>query len=279
MAPICRSGMHPDFLDRPAATEDDASPECGWRALQQYVRRMPAAERPAAQKELDAVSSRLSDLYDDCLHGMDAELGRFLGGLRDAGMLDEYLGRDHGRPWRAFRRARPLRPWLEPVQRDDSRAADSHSAARRRTPGSGTSRSAARPSHLACPYPSATCPTRSPSLLDPAAANPFPGRSSGALLERPGARATPIRSSRSSKTRSLRGESFRTENVIKVDSLIDDDHILIENVNQPSELYDLFKDPRQERNLATPTRGPGPAGPDESGSRQVLSEPDRMHRD
>ena len=48
----------------------------------------------------------------------------------------------------------------------------------------------------------------------------------------------------------LRGEDFRTENVPRVDSLIDDDHILIDGRNQPLELYHLFNDPLQQHNLA-----------------------------
>ena len=51
------------------------------------------------QRDLDAVTRRLVDLYDDCLLGLDAELGRFLGGLRASGVLDEtwvVITSDHG---------------------------------------------------------------------------------------------------------------------------------------------------------------------------------------
>ena len=70
-----------NFWTGPLPEKLDASPECGWRAVQQYAD-ADYRRAPRRQKELDAVSDRLGDLYDDCLHGMDAELGRFLGGLR-----------------------------------------------------------------------------------------------------------------------------------------------------------------------------------------------------
>jgi hypothetical protein len=38
--------------------------------------------------------------------------------------------------------------------------------------------------------------------------------------------------------------------VVRVDSVIDQAHILIESHSKTVELYDLFGDPRQQRNLA-----------------------------
>src|SRR6185437_2269049 len=55
--------------------------------------------RPERQRDLDAVSRRLGDLYDECLLGLDAQLGRFLAGLRDAGTLANtwvVITADHG---------------------------------------------------------------------------------------------------------------------------------------------------------------------------------------
>ena len=184
-----------------------AVPECGWRAAAARDD-APADERPGASKELEAVSSRLGDLYDDCLLGMDAELGRFLAACEQRRHAREYLGRHHGRPRRAFRRARPLRPWLELVQRDDSRAADSDSAA-----GPGRARvddPAARcaAAASACRSPSATCHARSAGLLGPERQQPIPGPQPRALLERHAARRRRTPFSRSSKTRACAARAF-----------------------------------------------------------------------
>ena len=43
---------------------------------------------------------------------------------------------------------------------------------------------------------------------------------------------------------------FRTDDVSRVDSLIDDNHILIESRNRPLEMYHLVNDPLQQHNLA-----------------------------
>ena len=74
-----------------------ASPECGWVAVRERIGR--SRKQPERRQELEAVSRRLVDLYDECLSGMDAELGRFLGGLRYAGMLANtwvVITGDHG---------------------------------------------------------------------------------------------------------------------------------------------------------------------------------------
>ena len=55
--------------------------------------------QPERRQELEKVSRRLIDLYDECLSGLDADLGRFLGGLRSAGMLENtwvVITGDHG---------------------------------------------------------------------------------------------------------------------------------------------------------------------------------------
>src|SRR5262249_25236093 len=88
------------------------------------------------------------------------------------------------------------------------------------------------------------------SLLAPNSANPFPGRSLARYWDgTPPGPPDPVLSQLEDPQ--LRGESFRTENVIKLDSLIDDDHILIESAKEPPQLFELFKDPKQVRNLAS----------------------------
>src|SRR5262249_11744371 len=54
---------------------------------------------PKRQRELEEVESRLVNLYDECLLGLDAQVGRFLDGLREAGILADTWGlitADHG---------------------------------------------------------------------------------------------------------------------------------------------------------------------------------------
>ncbi len=86
------------FWTGPVPPNRDACPEAGWQALQ--ARDAADAEhRPIRQAELDATSRRLGDLYDDCIAGLDAELGRFLGDLRDRGLLANtwlVITADHG---------------------------------------------------------------------------------------------------------------------------------------------------------------------------------------
>ena len=47
----------------------------------------------------------------------------------------------------------------------------------------------------------------------------------------------------------LGGEDFRTENLIRIESVIENDHVLIDRDGQLFELYHLFRDPKQELNL------------------------------
>ena len=54
-----------------------ASPGSGWNALRARDAATPE-QRGQRQRELEDVRRRLSDLYDECLQGLDAELGRFL---------------------------------------------------------------------------------------------------------------------------------------------------------------------------------------------------------
>jgi arylsulfatase A-like enzyme len=235
------------FTVGPIPDKGLAVPECGWRAL---LRRdqAPPEERPKLELEVEAASRRLTDLYDDCLLGMDAELGRFLGNLEQAGMLENtwvVITADHGEHFgdhnqfghgsSLYNEMTHVPLLLVPPLGSGEPGRDPAMALRGRRIGAPVSqRDLAR---------------TMAGLLDPGADNPFPGRS----LERhwhdthpgrPDAVLSQLEDPR------LRGESFRTEDVIKLDSLIDEDHILIVGVNQPPQLYELFNDPRQERNLA-----------------------------
>ena len=108
------------FWTGPVPSKKDARPEDGWLALQARDAASPEL-RPQRQQELDRVRQRLGDLYDDCLVGLDAQLGRFLGDLR-GGSAGQYLGRHHGRSRRTSRRTRRVWTWGQPLQRIDPRA-------------------------------------------------------------------------------------------------------------------------------------------------------------
>jgi len=86
-------------------------------------------------------------------------------------------------------------------------------------------------------------------LLVPGTDNPFPGHSLARHWnsDRP-ARPDPVLSQLEEPR--LKGDDFRTHQVNKVDSVIDEDHILIEYSNKSAELFDLFRDREQTKNLA-----------------------------
>jgi arylsulfatase A-like enzyme len=235
------------FTAGPIPDKSLAVPECGWRALLERDT-APPEERAVRQHEVEAVSTRLIDLYDDCLLRMDAEIGRFLGSLEQAGMLagtwvvitadhGEHFG-DHnqfGHGSSLYNEMTHVPLILIPPLGPGKPGHDPASPLRGRRVGAPIShRDLAR---------------TMAELLGPSDVNPFPGRSlarhwTGASPGPPEPVLSQLEDPR------LRGESFRTENVIKTDSLIDEDHVLIESVNHPLELYELWSDPRQERNLA-----------------------------
>jgi arylsulfatase A-like enzyme len=236
------------FWKGPLPEKDDSTPECGWRALQEFTDSEPAARR-ARNQQLDAVSSRLRDLYDDCLHGMDAELDRFLAGLRADGMLENtwvLITADHGEHFgehghfghgsSLYNAMTHVPLILIPPSSSSTMCATSPRSLRGR--------------HIAAPVSQRDLPRTLASLLDPAGDNPFPGKSLSRLWsESPAEPPDPVLSQLENPQ--LRGESFRTDRVIEVNSLIQHEHILIESANQPPELYDLYRDPHEQRNLAT----------------------------
>ena len=86
------------FWTGPIPPLNQAVPECGWVAVRELGHATPEMQ-PERRQELEKVSRRLVDLYDECLSGLDADLGRFLGGLRSAGMLENtwvVITGDHG---------------------------------------------------------------------------------------------------------------------------------------------------------------------------------------
>ena len=116
------------FWTGPIPSKPLATPASGWNALRARDA-APPEQREQRQRELEDVRRRLTDLYDECLYGLDAELGRFLRELRAEGRLANtwvVITADHGEH---FGEHRPLRPWVEPLQRADSCSPRPHPSA------------------------------------------------------------------------------------------------------------------------------------------------------
>jgi hypothetical protein len=47
----------------------------------------------------------------------------------------------------------------------------------------------------------------------------------------------------------LKGEDFRTQQVTRIESIVDADHVLIGYSDRSPELFSLFNDPRRRNNL------------------------------
>jgi arylsulfatase A-like enzyme len=235
------------FADGPAPTKHNARPEDGWRAIQ--ARDSASAEqRPRRQQELDAVSRRLSDLYDECLVGLDAELGRFLAGLREAGLLADtwvVITGDHGEHFgehghfghgsSLYNEQTHVPLILIPPLGDGRTGGDPYRDLRGRRVG--------------VPVSLRDLPATMTDVMLPGGVSPFPGRSLARhwhsdLAERPDPVLSELDQPR------LKGEDFRTQDVTRIESLIDEDHILIEYGNHTSQLFALFEDPYQVHNLA-----------------------------
>ena len=234
------------FWTEAIPSRKEAVPEAGWRAL--HARdASPPDRRPERQRELDAVAGRLVDLYDDCLLGLDAELGRFLGVLRTSGILEDtwvVITADHGEEFgehgifghgaslydQVTRVPLILIPPTPAEGSDDDRYA---SLRGRRVP---------------VPVSQRDLPATLAVLLLPGTANPFPGRS---LVRHWGpdgpASADPILAQM--EEQHFAGDEVQMDQNLKMDSVVAEGHLLIESVRNAPELYDLLTDPDNRHNL------------------------------
>jgi arylsulfatase A-like enzyme len=235
------------FWTEPVPRPGLAVPENGWRALQARDA-APADRRAEFQRELDQVTRRLSDLYDDCLRGLDAQLGGFLGSLRAAGLLEDtwvVITSDHGEHFgehdqyghgtSLYNPLTHVPLILIPPLRAAGSAADPFAALRGR--------------RIAVPVSHRDLAVTLTGLLLPGAENPFPGRSLARHWAPDGPAASdPILAQM--EQQQLAGEEVQAERVLKLDSVIDEDHLLIVSSRHETELYRLVDDRENRRNLA-----------------------------
>jgi arylsulfatase A-like enzyme len=234
------------FWTGPIPSKSLASPGNGWSAVRARAA-APPEQRAQRQRELEEVSRRLSDLYDECLYGLDAELGRFLGGLRAAGRLantwvvitadhGEHFGEHdqfgHGSSLYNEQTHVPL-VIIPPLDAD----------------GTGNDRAARlRGRRVTVPVSLRDLPRTLTDLLSPGGDNPFPGRSLARCWSAGGpVLADPVLSQLEEPR--LAGEDFAADQGVTINSVIDENYILIDSGNNFPELYAL-EDREQRWNLA-----------------------------
>jgi arylsulfatase A-like enzyme len=235
------------FWTDPVPPRQEAVPEAGWRAL--HARdASPPDRRPERQRELDAVTRRLIDLYDDCLLGLDAELGRFLRDLRASGLLEEtwvVITSDHGEEFgehgifghgaTLYNQVTHIPLILIPPTSARGSSEDRYVGLRGR--------------RIRAPVSQRDLPATLTGLLLSRTGNPFPGRS----LTRhwgPGSPGSPDPILAQMEEQHFAGEEVQMDQSLKMDSVIAAGHLLIESIRNAPELYDLLADPENQRNLA-----------------------------
>ena len=222
------------FWTGPKTSKALATPASGWKAQRAHAT-APPEQRAERQRELEEVRHRLTDLYDECIYGADAELGRFLGKLRAEGRLANtwvVITADHGEHFgehQLFGHGGSL--YNEQIHVPlilipplDAEETGTDSAAR------------LRGRRVGVPVSQRDLPRTLTELLIPGAKNPFPGRSlayswsdNGPVL------ADPVLSQVEQPR--LAGEDFAADQAVTINSVIDENHILIDRGINPPELY------------------------------------------
>jgi len=227
------------FWTGPDLMTKEVNPETGWYAMGLRDAARPA-DRPHAQRELDAITRRLVDVYDDCIAGLDAEVGRLLDDLKASGRLENtwvLITADHGEHFGEhgqFGHGTTLYDDLTHVPLV-------------LIPPSGDDRSP-RGRRVAAPVSHRDLPTTMTSLLLPDSTSPFPGRS----LARHWASEAPVDPDpilSQQEWQELVGPDVRSDQIKTMDAVLAEGHTLILASGRPAELYRLADDPRQERNL------------------------------
>jgi arylsulfatase A-like enzyme len=234
------------FWNGPSPPEEQAMPRCGWNALR-ALEKASDEDRPARRREFEDVCGRLSGLYDECIHEMDAEVGRLFGDLRKSGMLSNtwvVITSDHGEHFgehnqfghgsSLYNEATHVPLIVIPPLGPAHGGLDPAPSLRGR--------------RIGVPISTRDLARTLADLTGPGAANPFPGHS----LTRYWTGASPVPAdpvfSQLIEPR-LPGEDFRTENLTRMESIIDNDYVLIDTDDRFIELYQLSDDARQQLNL------------------------------
>jgi arylsulfatase A-like enzyme len=235
------------FSTGPVPARTWAVPRTGWLAVE--ARNSAAPERrPQRQQELESVCQRLGDLSDDCLRGLDAELGRFLRELRAAGLLEDtwvVITADHGEHFGEHDRFGHGASLYNELTHVPLILIPPPAGAGPLNDPAG----ALRGRRIGVPVSHRDLPSTLTALLLPGRDNPFPGRSLARHWNTDGPQAAdPILSQLTQQP--LEGEDVQSDRVITMDSLVADGRVLIEANCLDPELYDLFGDRKQQRNLA-----------------------------
>jgi arylsulfatase A-like enzyme len=234
------------FWSGPIPSKALASPGSGWNALRARDA-APPEERGQRQRELVDVCRRLSDLYDECVYHLDGELGRFLRDLRSSGQLANtwvVITSDHGEHFgehdlfchgsSLYNEQTHVPLVVIPPLGAEGTGSDDASRLRGR--------------RVATPVSLRDLPRTLTELLRAGADNPFPGRSLARCWSENGPfLADPILSQLEQPR--LAGEDFTADREVKINSVIDENHVLIDSFGKPPELYSL-EDRKQQRNLA-----------------------------
>lgn len=237
--PTSAIGTYSQFA---APRPKEAQPARGWLAVKARNEASPAS-RPERQRELDEVTTRLSDLYDDCLLGLDAAVGRFLDDLHGAGILDNawvVITSDHGEHFGEhdlFGHGASLYNELThvplviipPLASDPKRSTE------------------LRGRRVSAPVSLRDLPVTLAALLDPEVIPPFPGHSLARHWESEQFTRDPILAQ--IQPQPLEGQDVQSEMVVSTDAVIHDDRILIESNSGGPELFDLHRDRLQRANL------------------------------
>ncbi len=234
------------FWTGPVPPRREAVPEMGWRAKRDLDISQPD-RRPERQRELDVVTRRLTGLYDDCLLGLDAQLGRFLDKLRTSGLLEDtwvVITSDHGEEFGEhglFGHGASLYSQLTHIPLILIPPALS---------GSGEDRYAElRGRRISVPVSHRDLPATMASLLLPKTENPFPGDSLARHWGPDGPdQIGPILAQMVCQF--FHGQEVQTNRNLDMDSVIAENHLLIQSTRNGSEMYDLLADPANQHNLA-----------------------------
>ncbi len=233
------------FWAGPTPAKPLASPGSGLKALR-ALEAAPPEHREQRLRELEEARSRLTDLYDECLHGLDAELGRFLRELRASGRLEntwvvitsdhgEDIGEHHsfGHGGNLYNEQTHVPLVVIPPLGD----------------GTGTDVAARlRGRRVDVPVSLRDLPRTLTELLFAGRDNPFPGHSLARFWDASGpVQADPVLSQLEEPR--LAGDDFAADQMARINSLIDEDYILIDTGGNLPELYTL-EDRKQQRNLA-----------------------------